>query len=107
MFCTFSTGLLLSVVNECEAPHNIQKFHHFPGGEFSSKCNENLEISVLNAVQELNFSKFARLQPVTVLEIELHSFLHCFSAVLQNAYFEHFSRLPADNCFLKVSRKLL
>ena len=32
------------------------------------------EISALNAIQELNFSKLVRLQPVTVLEIELYSF---------------------------------
>ena len=90
MFCIFSTELLLnilSVVNECAALHSIQKFRHFPGGAFFSKCNENLwrftenlptrklgEISVLNAVQELNFSKLVRLQLVTVQEIELHSF---------------------------------
>ena len=32
------------------------------------------EISLLNAVQELNFSKLVHLQSVTVLEIELHTF---------------------------------
>ena len=40
------------------------------------------EISVLNAAQELIFSKFASLQTATVLEKELHSFFHCFSAEL-------------------------
>ena len=47
------------------------------------------EISVLKAAQlifnkfaELIFSKFASLQTATVLEKELHSFFHCFSAEL-------------------------
>ena len=40
------------------------------------------KISVLKAAQELIFSKFASLQTATVLEKELHSFFHCFSAEL-------------------------
>ena len=45
MFCIFSADLLLkilSAVNECAEQHSIQKFHHFPCGEFFSKCKENL-----------------------------------------------------------------
>ena len=41
------------------------------------------EISVLNAAQELLFSKFTSLQTATALEKELHSFFHCFSAVVE------------------------
>ena len=45
------------------------------------------EISVLNAVQELNFRKLVRLQPVTVLEIELHSFFSLlFSRVVERIF---------------------
>ena len=36
------------------------------------------EISILNAVHELNFSNLVRLQPVTVLETELQSFFIAF-----------------------------
>ena len=63
---------VLAVVNECTALHQILKFHHFPSEEFFSKCSEWCngafpeyfltrklgEISVLNAAQELIFSKF-------------------------------------------------
>ena len=45
------------------------------------------EISVLNAVQELNFIKLVRLQPVTLLEIELHSFFSLlFSRVVERIF---------------------
>ena len=45
------------------------------------------EISILNAVQELNFSKLACLQPETVLEIELHSFFSLlFSRVVERIF---------------------
>lgn len=88
---------ILAVVNECTALHQILKFYHFPSEEFFSKCSKIFgngafpeyfltrklgEISVLNAAQELIFSKFASLQTATVLEKELHSFFHCFSAEL-------------------------
>ena len=56
------------------------------------------EISVVNAVQDLNFSKLVRLQPATVLEIELHSFFHCFPADLWNPFFEHFSIAASETC---------
>ena len=56
------------------------------------------EISALNAVQELHFSKLVRLLPATILEIELHRFFHCFSAELYKAYFEHFSIAVAETC---------
>ena len=87
---------VLAVVNECTALRQTLKFHHFPSEAFFSKCSEWCngafpeyfltrklgEISVLNAAQELIFSKFASLQTATVLEKELHSFFHCFSAEL-------------------------
>ena len=45
------------------------------------------EISILNAVQELNFSKLVRLQPETVLEIELHSYFSLlFSRVVERIF---------------------
>ena len=77
MLCTFSTDLLLkilSVVNKCAAPHKIHKFHqkNFSVNAMKICVNgaftENFltrklgEFSVLNAVQELNFSKLASLQ---------------------------------------------
>ena len=45
------------------------------------------EISIFNAVHELNFSKLVRLQPVTVLETELHSFFSLlFSRVVERIF---------------------